>query len=124
MQEWGAVNSNGSKEEDAEGRIVMGLGHKTHSHWGVQFHPESVGTKYGAQILQNFRQATVEHLDNYSQPGRRSHCLWGPCTPLSLHIDLVVCNSLSVHLPPKLQHLTSASVKPHVACFGKECKHT
>jgi anthranilate synthase/aminodeoxychorismate synthase-like glutamine amidotransferase len=39
--------------ETAEGE-VMGLRHKTLPLWGVQFHPESIATKEGMRILQNF----------------------------------------------------------------------
>lgn len=39
--------------ETAEGE-VMGLRHKTHPIWGVQFHPESIATEHGMTILKNF----------------------------------------------------------------------
>ena len=39
--------------ETAEGEI-MGLRHQTLPIWGVQFHPESIATEHGMNILQNF----------------------------------------------------------------------
>jgi len=42
----------------AEGEL-MGLRHKTHPTFGVQFHPESILTEHGHQMLKNFLEVSL-----------------------------------------------------------------
>ncbi|NLU84735.1 aminodeoxychorismate synthase component I [Rhodococcus sp. HNM0569] len=44
--------------------LPMAVAHRDRPLWGVQFHPESIGSEYGAELLTNFRDAT---------PRRRTH---------------------------------------------------
>jgi len=34
--------------------IIMGIAHKKHKIFGVQFHPESIASEHGHQIIKNF----------------------------------------------------------------------
>ena len=43
--------------EDDDARVVMGLRHREHPVWGVQFHPESILTQEGAAMLARFVEA-------------------------------------------------------------------
>jgi anthranilate synthase component 2 len=44
--------------DEAGERVVMGMRHETHPVWGVQFHPESILTESGRDMLRNFLEAS------------------------------------------------------------------
>jgi para-aminobenzoate synthetase len=48
--------------------VLMAVAHRERPLWGVQFHPESICTDYGRQLLANFRDLTVDHAG--SRAGR------------------------------------------------------
>ncbi|MGW4370072.1 aminodeoxychorismate synthase component I [Nocardia takedensis] len=41
--------------------VVMGVRHRRRPQWGVQFHPESIASDYGAALLRNFAALTARH---------------------------------------------------------------
>ncbi len=40
--------------------LLMGLRHCFKPFWGVQFHPESICTEFGRELLQNFKDLTID----------------------------------------------------------------
>ena len=53
-----------------ENGLIMGLRHKEHPVEGVQFHPESIMTPVGKQLLQNF----LDRADKYSRGAQSRRC--------------------------------------------------
>ncbi|WP_442594073.1 anthranilate synthase component II [Neobacillus sp. D3-1R] len=43
---------------------IMAIKHRDYPIFGMQFHPESIGTKYGKQLLSNFLKEIKEELGN------------------------------------------------------------
>ena len=50
---------------ELENELIMGNEHETNPVFGVQFHPESIATENGIQIIQNFLNiVTTKHTEN------------------------------------------------------------
>lgn len=65
----------------AEDGVVMGLRHRTLPLWGVQFHPESISTEYGDELLANFTRLTREHHDTRPRRSPEPTTARAPETP-------------------------------------------
>lgn len=48
--------------------LIMGVKHQSKPIWGVQFHPESICTEYGAQLIKNFCKLSVDY---HQERGRK-----------------------------------------------------
>jgi anthranilate synthase/aminodeoxychorismate synthase-like glutamine amidotransferase len=48
------LNITATTNDRNSGEIIMGIEHKKYKIFGVQFHPESIASEYGHQIIKNF----------------------------------------------------------------------
>jgi len=53
--------------------LIMALRHKQRPHYGLQFHPESIATRYGVQLLYNFRDIASRHSGHSQQQHQQQH---------------------------------------------------
>ena len=58
--------------------MVMGLAHKQLPYYGVQFHPESIATSMGAELVQNFHELCKAYQAQQGQQLRLQPTRQGP----------------------------------------------
>ncbi|MBW4555381.1 MAG: aminodeoxychorismate synthase component I [Trichormus sp. ATA11-4-KO1] len=77
--------------------LVMGLRHRHLPFWGVQFHPESICTEYGWNLLENFQNITRQFAQKQSTKNYTSNLLCPPaplppCSPAYSHPQYQICS--------------------------------
>lgn len=70
--DWDTLPAAGALKATAwtEDGVLMAMRHEERPHWGVQFHPESVGTRHGPDVVRNFRDLTVAWRKTADARGR------------------------------------------------------
>ncbi len=52
--------------------MIIAIKHKSKPFWGVQFHPESIASQFGKQLLINFNRLSQEYLSSHNTEIRSS----------------------------------------------------
>jgi para-aminobenzoate synthetase len=102
--------SASSRQQSNGDRLLMGIAHRTWPHYGIQFHPESVATTFGAQLLLNFSALSMRHLHLIGPP---------PLKPLPTPFQCVKPSSNVRSFPSRVQlHLEFECIPKATAVTG------
>ncbi|MGZ3811234.1 MAG: aminodeoxychorismate synthase component I [Mucilaginibacter sp.] len=77
--------------------ILMGIEHKTKPQWGIQYHPESISTEFGNEIIARFFELAAEFNKSGSQISE-SDILPSPAPeikPQNLNVEYKVCDFIN-----------------------------
>jgi para-aminobenzoate synthetase len=82
-----------------EDGLIMGFRHNHKPIWGIQYHPESIASEFGRQLLLNFKHLTSEYYEKRQQTlPSLQHSL--PPTPASITVNTPQIWTLLSHKRP------------------------
>jgi para-aminobenzoate synthetase len=97
------TNLTASAVSDDADSVLMAMRHNEHPHFGVQFHPESVGTnETGKMLLQNFVHLCANRKENRTRPRSAAQLLGGGISTRILLTASISPYSVYVHKVPLL----------------------
>lgn len=95
--------------------VIQALRHRSLPKWGVQFHPESILTEHGHQILTNFRDLSHQHLDKtlVSVPSELKPSAPSPVESNTINTKHIVSKKLQLKHQPQAIFNSLFASKPH-----------
>lgn len=109
LQQDACNTSNGQSAQPGSGadRVVQAIAHTSLPLYGVQFHPESVGTAFGRQLLHNFAAITADWHGLPPAPSLVNRSGVHPFLALAfhcpLHVRVTTSKKFLYALPPVMQ---------------------
>ncbi|HEY4023341.1 MAG TPA: aminodeoxychorismate synthase component I [Pseudonocardiaceae bacterium] len=106
----------------AEDGVIMALRHRDRPLWGLQFHPESVASEFGAELLARFRDRTPTNRAPVCRPVTITRPARGESRlavrTLDVAVDTETAFTALFDSAPHAFWLDSAHVEPGVARFS------
>lgn len=92
----------------AEDGVLMGLRHRTAPLWGVQFHPESICSKYGRDLLASFRDLTPPRTRRAAKQTTSAQASRIESSPYRIHV-----RKLAIFPDPQVAYQELFAAAPH-----------